>query len=203
MLNRTGSTRINSPSFSSCGSELKVSGGNGTSTIKLPLVGDERTKWGSCTLTACIDVWLCVYSHHVPLSVGSRSSGCSVLASVMVNATLFRSATPTSMSSSIPISSPDTQTHLKCVSTACRRSVHEWLSHTKIKDSSFLESGCPVIALKLSLSVTTFHRKAWHTPYCNHSDRAAKISKSQTDGQHTAISLSQSAPITYLQHILQ
>lgn len=64
-------------------------------------------------------VCLCVYSHHVPLSVGSRSSGCSVLASVMVNATPFRSATPTSMSSSIPISSPDTQTHLKCVSTAC------------------------------------------------------------------------------------
>lgn len=72
------------------------------------------------------------------------------------------------------------------------------MCHTKIKDSSFLESGCPVIT-----KTFTFSEGLTHTLLQSLSDRVAKISKSQTDGQHTAISLSQSAPITYLQHILQ
>lgn len=104
MLNKMGSTWIKLPYFISWGNEPKVSAGNGTSTTKLPLVG-----WDAVVRLN----FLCVHvtsapTYHVPLSVGSRSPGCSVLASVRVKATPLRSATPTSMSSSIPTSSPVT-----------------------------------------------------------------------------------------------
>lgn len=59
------------------------------------------------TTVRCVPVCVCARaSYHIPLSVGRRSSGSSVFASMRVNVTSLRSATPTSMSSKIAASSP-------------------------------------------------------------------------------------------------
>ena len=49
-----------------------------------------------------------IESHRLPMTTGCRSQGSSVLAWVILKATRCRSEMPTSMSSSMPISSPVT-----------------------------------------------------------------------------------------------
>lgn len=62
---------------------------------------------------------LIIMSHRLPQTKGWRSLRSSVLASVILNVTRCRSEIPTSMSSSIPISSPVRKHKLSCVLTAC------------------------------------------------------------------------------------
>lgn len=107
ILNRTGWSGIKHPSFSSFGNNLKFSGGNGTTTTKRPLDTHTQTVSKVGHLRVCVRV--CV-SYHAPLNLGSNLSRSSVSTSMTVNIMSLKSATATSMSSSIPISSPDHHT---------------------------------------------------------------------------------------------
>lgn len=90
-----------------------------------------------CSLMyVCVCVCVRGLSHRLPLTVGCRLTASSDAASVILKVTLCRSLIPTSMSSSIPISSPEWQTSvlLQHIRTIYMRKYYRLLL-TKNKDA--------------------------------------------------------------------